>query len=170
MALSSEALAILLDFYSAQNTQSSADYLVLYLFLSYTSVARIDLPYPLYYAGYERYIHWVTPVLCKISLFLFWVSSLRWWQGNQIKLNSSTPFTPTYVLSTALVSTQHYQSRIRGRQLFLENPARDSRFKKERAEKAVKRRSENSRSAAGLISIRNARQKGLWRLSATEAK
>ncbi|KAH9951325.1 RNase P/MRP p29 subunit [Amylocystis lapponica] len=92
--------------------------------------------------------------------------------NQRVKLSSSTPFTPTYVKGNVRSTdpAQIYASRIRGRQLLLENPARESKAKREREEKREKRRAEKANKAARVISSRAAGSSGLWRLDREETK
>lgn len=99
--------------------------------------------------------------------------SLTLRQNQRIKLTSTTPFTPTYVKNNVTRSAdpdQVYASRVRGRQLLLENPARESKAKKEREEKRAKRLAAKAKRAAGVISPRAARSNGLWKLDRAETK
>jgi ribonuclease P protein subunit POP4 len=93
-------------------------------------------------------------------------------QGARINLNSSTPFIPTYVTSHLQTSDPGcmYANRVQGRQIALENPARESRAKKALADKKLRQKAEKERKRKGLLSKREAKEKGVWRLDETQAK
>jgi len=63
-----------------------------------------------------------------------------------------------------------YASRVQGRQILLENPARESRAKKELTEKRARQKAEKERKKKGGIGKREAREKGVWRLDETQTK
>lgn len=63
-----------------------------------------------------------------------------------------------------------YASRVQGRQVLLENPARDSRTKRDVDEKRGKRRAEKEKKRLGIIGKREAREKGVWKFERTQAK
>lgn len=94
-------------------------------------------------------------------------------QNERLKLDTTTPFIPDYVKSSVTRSSdpaQAYASRVQGRQILLENPARDSKAKKEREEKRAKRTAERARRAVGVVSKKESRKRGLWKLRKEEAK
>ncbi|KAI1795965.1 RNase P/MRP, p29 subunit [Ganoderma leucocontextum] len=94
-------------------------------------------------------------------------------QNERLKLDTTTPFIPNYVRSSVTRSSdpsQAYASRVQGRQILLENPARDSKAKKEREEKRTKRTAERARRAAGVISKKESRKRGIWKLRKEETK
>ncbi|KAL1947747.1 hypothetical protein VTO73DRAFT_13471 [Trametes versicolor] len=93
--------------------------------------------------------------------------------NKRLKFNSTTPFIPDYVKRNVTGSTnpaQAYASRVEGRQILLDNPARESKAKMAREEQRAKRVSERARKAAGVISKKEGQQKGLWRLRKEETK
>ncbi|KAI0336435.1 RNase P/MRP p29 subunit [Cubamyces sp. BRFM 1775] len=93
--------------------------------------------------------------------------------SERLKFDSSTPFVPSYVkqnVSLSMNPSQAYASRVEGRQILLDNPARDSKAKKEREEKRAKRAAERARKAAGMMSLKEGRRKGLWRLRKEETR
>ncbi|KAI0695896.1 RNase P/MRP, p29 subunit [Cytidiella melzeri] len=93
--------------------------------------------------------------------------------NQRFKLNSFTPFTPQYVTSNVTRSSdpaQLYASRVQGRQILLDNRVRDSRAKKEREAQKARRAADKSRSAAGVLGQKHAREKSLWKLDHSEAK
>ncbi|KZT68989.1 RNase P/MRP, p29 subunit [Daedalea quercina L-15889] len=93
--------------------------------------------------------------------------------NQRVKLNSATPFTPTYVKDHVLRSAdpvQTYASRVQGRQILLENPAGSSRTKQLREEKRARRLSDKAKKTAGVASSRDARQRSFWRLKQQETK
>ena len=94
-------------------------------------------------------------------------------QNQRLKLHSSVPFTPTYVKSSLIQSTDPagtYASRVRGRQILLENPARESRAKKERNEKRIKQRAEKEWQKLRVMGKREAKERGVWRLDEAQTK
>ncbi|KAF7793009.1 hypothetical protein EIP86_004114 [Pleurotus ostreatoroseus] len=89
----------------------------------------------------------------------------------RIKLNSTTPFTPTYVKNNVTQSADPaalYASRVKGRQILLDNPARGGKAKLEREAKKSKRIANKARSDADLIGRNQVRGKGLWKLARSE--
>ncbi|KAI0721687.1 RNase P/MRP, p29 subunit [Cerioporus squamosus] len=93
--------------------------------------------------------------------------------NERLKIDSTTPFIPSYVKRSVTRSSdpvQAYASRVQGRQILLENPARESKAKKEREEKRDQRAAERARKAAGAISKKESRKKGLWKLQKEETK
>lgn len=90
-----------------------------------------------------------------------------------MKLNSSTPFTPTYVKHHILRSAdpaQTYASRVKGRQILLENPAGPSRTKRLCEEKKARRLSDKAKKASGVSSSRDVRRTSFWKLRKQETK
>ena len=84
-----------------------------------------------------------------------------------------TPFVPSYVkrnVSLSMNPSQAYASRVEGRQILLDNPARDSKTKKEREVKRAKRAAERARKAAGVMGLQEGKRKGLWRLQEEDTK
>ncbi|KAF9013291.1 Rof/RNase P-like protein [Cyathus striatus] len=63
-----------------------------------------------------------------------------------------------------------YASRIRGRKMLLENPARESKFKKELTEKRERRQQEKERKKLGVITRREAKEKGVWKFDEKQMK
>jgi ribonuclease P protein subunit POP4 len=63
-----------------------------------------------------------------------------------------------------------YNARVKGRQILLENSARESRAKKALDEKRAKRRKEREKKKSGVISKKKAKQMGLWKLDESQAK
>ncbi|TFK92390.1 RNase P/MRP p29 subunit [Polyporus arcularius HHB13444] len=93
--------------------------------------------------------------------------------NERLKIDSTTPFIPSYVKRSVTRSSdpaQTYASRVQGRQILLENPARESKAKKEREEKRAQRTAERTRKAAGVISKKDSRKQGLWKLQKDETK
>ncbi|KAH9842811.1 RNase P/MRP, p29 subunit [Rhodofomes roseus] len=91
----------------------------------------------------------------------------------RVKLNSTTPFTPTYVKDHVLRSAnpiQTYASRVKGRQILLENPAGTSRTKRLREDKKARRLSDKAKKATGAAPRRDVRQASFWRLKQQETK
>jgi ribonuclease P protein subunit POP4 len=89
------------------------------------------------------------------------------------QFTSDTPFTPSYVQANVTRSSNPYQlytSRIQGRHILLENPVRDSRATKEREARRARRAAQKKRDAADVLSQKQAREKGLWKLDKSEVR
>ncbi|KAH9946195.1 RNase P/MRP, p29 subunit [Epithele typhae] len=92
--------------------------------------------------------------------------------NQRLKLDTSSPFTPTYVkrnLTASSDPSQTYASRVQGRQILLENPARESRAKKVRAQKRAARATAPAAAhpiatATGGPSDTGRRRRGAWKL------
>jgi ribonuclease P protein subunit POP4 len=63
-----------------------------------------------------------------------------------------------------------YASRIQGRQMLLENPARESRAKKELENRRRRKKAAEEKKKKGIIGKREAKEKGVWQLDETQAK
>jgi len=63
-----------------------------------------------------------------------------------------------------------YNTRVKGRQILLENPARESRWKKQLEEKRARKRTEKQKKKLGVISKKEASETGLWRFDKSQAK
>lgn len=63
-----------------------------------------------------------------------------------------------------------YESRVKGRNILLENPVRENRVQKEREEKTARRAAAKKRSDADVIANNTARRKGLWKVSSEERR
>lgn len=61
-------------------------------------------------------------------------------------------------------------SRVQGRQILLDNPLRESRTRKEREARKARRAAEKANISAGVLSKKEAKQKGLWKLARSETK
>ncbi|GJE95115.1 Ribonuclease P protein subunit p29 [Phanerochaete sordida] len=93
--------------------------------------------------------------------------------SQRVKLSSETPFTPEYVksnLSRSIDGAQVYASRVKGRQILLDQPVRENKLKKERDEKKARRAASRKRSDADVIANTTARRKGLHAGSPTERR
>jgi hypothetical protein len=94
-------------------------------------------------------------------------------QGQRLKLTSVAPFTPEYVQASLTQSSDPvgiYNSRIKGRQIILENPARDSKAKQQRDEKRAKLAAEKAKKKAGIMGRREASEKGTWKLEKEQTR
>ncbi|KAF8894665.1 Rof/RNase P-like protein [Infundibulicybe gibba] len=83
------------------------------------------------------------------------------------------PFTPTFVttnLSQVSNPVEIYASRVRGRQIVLENPVRESQAKKKVEERKAKLQIEKQTRKRGTISKKEAKKQGLWKLDESHAK
>ncbi|KJA20510.1 hypothetical protein HYPSUDRAFT_142041 [Hypholoma sublateritium FD-334 SS-4] len=63
-----------------------------------------------------------------------------------------------------------YNTRVKGRQILLENPVRDSRLKKERDAKVAVRKKDQERKKLGLIGKKEARERGVWKFDKKQAR
>jgi len=63
-----------------------------------------------------------------------------------------------------------YNSRIKNRQIILENPARQSKAKQQRDDKRARMAAEKARKKAGIIGRRGASEKGTWKLEKEQTK
>lgn len=93
-------------------------------------------------------------------------------QGQRLKFTSSSPFTPEFVQASLTQSSDAvgiYNSRIKGRQIILENPARESKAKKERDIKNAKKAAEKKKTQIGSIG-RQRCEKGAWKLEKQQTK
>jgi len=63
-----------------------------------------------------------------------------------------------------------YNTRVKGRQVLLENPVRESRAMKALAEKRAIKKKERERKQLGIIGKREAKQKGVWKFDERQAK
>ena len=93
--------------------------------------------------------------------------------NRKVTFSSSAPFTPSYVVSQLSLSsdpTAMYASRVRGRQMLLDNPMRESRTKKEMDEKRLRRKKQKESKSLGIIGKREAKEKGVWKFDESQAK
>ncbi|EEB87077.1 hypothetical protein MPER_15733, partial [Moniliophthora perniciosa FA553] len=84
----------------------------------------------------------------------------------------ATPFVPTFVTSSVTQASdpaEIYASRVHGRKILLENPARESRTKREREEKRKRRIADKAKKRLGIIGRREAKEKGAWKLDKSQA-
>ncbi|KAF9477710.1 hypothetical protein BDN70DRAFT_907112 [Pholiota conissans] len=63
-----------------------------------------------------------------------------------------------------------YNTRVKGRQILLENPVRDSRAKKELEAKRATKKKERERKKLGIIGKKEAREKEIWKFDKAQAK
>ncbi|KAF8063538.1 Rof/RNase P-like protein [Lyophyllum atratum] len=63
-----------------------------------------------------------------------------------------------------------YASRVQGRQMLLENPARASKAKQALDEKRARIQAAKEKKRKGIIGKREAKEKGVWRFDETQAK
>ncbi|THU76610.1 RNase P/MRP, p29 subunit [Dendrothele bispora CBS 962.96] len=95
--------------------------------------------------------------------------------GQKITLTSAAPFTPSFVLSSVAQSsdpTEVYVDRVRGRKILLENPAKVSRAQKEQEKKEERRKEakKNKNKNRLIMSRKEAKVKGVWRLEKEQAR
>ena len=93
--------------------------------------------------------------------------------NRKVTFSSNAPFTPSYVVSQLSLSsdpTAMYASRVRGRQMLLDNPMRESRTKKEMDEKRLRRKKQKESKSLGIIGKREAKEKGVWKFDESQAK
>jgi ribonuclease P protein subunit POP4 len=89
------------------------------------------------------------------------------------KTDLSNPFTPTYVTSNLSLSSDPagmYVSRVKGRQILLENPARESRAMKDLERKRMRKKRDKEKKKLGIIGKREAKEKGVWTFDKVQAK
>lgn len=85
----------------------------------------------------------------------------------RVIVNSETPFTPKYIkdnVTRASDPTQVYASRVKGRQLLLDKPSRESRAKKEKEAQKIRKTSNK----AGVVGSRDSHNKNVWKLTSTK--
>jgi ribonuclease P protein subunit POP4 len=63
-----------------------------------------------------------------------------------------------------------YNTRVKGRQILLENPARESRAKKGREANRAAKKKEKEREKIGIIGKKEAMEKGVWKFDESQAK
>jgi hypothetical protein len=63
-----------------------------------------------------------------------------------------------------------YNSRIKSRQIILENPVRQSKAKQQRDDKRAKKAAEKAKKKAGIMGRRGASEKGTWKLEKEQTK
>ncbi|KAG9316093.1 RNase P subunit p29-like protein [Chiua virens] len=88
-------------------------------------------------------------------------------KNQRLKLTTDTPFTPTFVRQALTLSFDPagiYESRVKDRHIVLENPAKESKAKKERAAKQARIRTEKDRKKLKPLGRNEAKSKGLWKL------
>lgn len=83
---------------------------------------------------------------------------------------SSSPFTPTYVQAHTPSNSSAYTTRVQGRQILLENPARESRRKKINDARKARQEQDAMRRKAGILSRRQAKLTGAWKLGKRDLK
>jgi len=88
-------------------------------------------------------------------------------KNQRLKLTTDSPFTPKYVQQALTLSSDPagiYESRVKDRHVLLENPARESRVKKERVAKHARKQAEKDRKKLRPLGRNATESKGLWRL------
>lgn len=63
-----------------------------------------------------------------------------------------------------------YAARVKGRQILLENPARESRAMKELDEKRIRKKRDKEKKKLGIIGKREAKEKGIWKFDEAQAR
>jgi len=91
-------------------------------------------------------------------------------RGQKVVFTSSSPFTPTYVRSHTPSQRSAYTTRVEGRQLLLENPARESRRKKLNDARKSRQKQDKMKRRAGILSRREAKLTGAWKLGKRDLK
>ncbi|PPR02171.1 hypothetical protein CVT24_011359 [Panaeolus cyanescens] len=92
---------------------------------------------------------------------------------DRLRFTSSAPFTPTYVvqnLSQASDPVEMYNYRVKGRQILLENPARESKAKLAAQAKRERRKAHKAKAKSGIIGKKEAKEKGVWEFDRNQAK
>lgn len=94
-------------------------------------------------------------------------------KGSRIVFKSLAPYIPQYVTSNLSATSDPgavYASRVKGRQLLLENPARKSEKKKEEEQKRQRVQESKRHKKLGVIGKREAKEKGVWKLEKSQAE
>lgn len=91
-------------------------------------------------------------------------------KGQRAKFSLTAPFTPAYVQAHTPTNSSSYTNRIQGRQILLENPARESQEKKERDARIARQKRDNARRKAGIISRADAKRLRAWKLDKKACK
>ncbi|KAF9522153.1 RNase P/MRP, p29 subunit [Crepidotus variabilis] len=94
-------------------------------------------------------------------------------KAERLRFSTSSPFTPNYVSSNLSGSSDPmamYNARVKGRQILLENPAKESRLRKMQEERRTKKMTQKERKKVGLIGRREAKQKGVWKFDSAQAR
>ncbi|KAF8626412.1 hypothetical protein AX17_006579 [Amanita inopinata Kibby_2008] len=94
-------------------------------------------------------------------------------KSQRVKFSISSPFTPTYVVSHLTQVSDPaamYANRVRGRHMLLENPAKESRTKKQTEEKRARRHAHTERLRLGVTGRREAKEKGFWKFDKSQMK
>ena len=63
-----------------------------------------------------------------------------------------------------------YASRVKGRQILLENPARENRAIKELEKKRMRKKKDKEKKKLGIIGKREAKEKSVWTFDQAQAK
>jgi len=63
-----------------------------------------------------------------------------------------------------------YAARVKGRQILLENPARESRAMKELDEKRIRKKRDKEKKKLGIIGKREAKEKNIWKFDEAQAR
>ena len=63
-----------------------------------------------------------------------------------------------------------YTSHVKGRQILLENPARESRAMKQLEEKQMRKRRDKEKKKLGITGKRQVKEKGIWKFDTAQAK
>ena len=93
-------------------------------------------------------------------------------QQNQTRISSHATFTPPYVISRLSRTSDPagtYVHRVQGRQIFLENPVRESKLRKQLEEKRQQRHAQKQKEL-GITSKRRAKERGFWRFDESQIK
>jgi len=94
-------------------------------------------------------------------------------QTYRLQFSTNNPFTPNYVTSNLSLSSDPagmYASRVKGRQILLENPARESKAMKKLEEKRMRKKRDKGKKKLGIIGKREAKEKGIWKFDDAQAK
>ncbi|KAG8212816.1 RNase P/MRP p29 subunit [Butyriboletus roseoflavus] len=94
-------------------------------------------------------------------------------KNRRLKLTTDAPFAPTYVCQALTLSSDPagiYESRIKDRHVPLDNPARESKTKKEKIAKQARKQAEKDRKKLRPLGRNAAASKGLWKLEKHAAR
>ncbi|KAF6746934.1 Rof/RNase P-like protein [Ephemerocybe angulata] len=94
-------------------------------------------------------------------------------QKTTLTLSSTSPFAPSHIISSVTQNsdpTAIYNNRVKGRTMLLENPAKDSRLKKDLERKVQLRKEEKERRKLGIVGRKKRQERGIWKFDRKEIK
>jgi len=90
---------------------------------------------------------------------------------SRTRISSHATFTPPFVMSQLTQASDPantYENRVKGRQIFLENPVRQSKLRKQLEEKQQQRQTQEQE--LGITSKRREKEHGFWRFDESQIK